>query len=164
MIWLVICSFFLFHLLTYLTCALLLLQEVELLCTFRKRFKEPASTWSVATEDRYNWWVGQQQCYKTSLTFLFLHLQGLLTVSRKLPTYSSPKPTLTLTSLLGQNFGLGEGQVDNYPLWLQMHVKKPYPSVFSASSLNCVVWMLCLRFPICNSNIFTLADASGKGM
>ena len=27
----------------------------------------------------------------------------------KLPTYPSPKPTLTLTSHLGQNVGLGEG-------------------------------------------------------
>ena len=30
-------------------------------------------------------------------------------VSRKLPTYPSPAPTLTLTSHLGQNVGLGEG-------------------------------------------------------
>ena len=30
----------------------------------------------------------------------------------KLLTYPSPKPTLTLTSHLGQNAGLGEGQVD----------------------------------------------------
>ena len=28
-----------------------------------------------------------------------------------MPTYSSLKPTLTLTSRLGQNVGLGEGQV-----------------------------------------------------
>ena len=34
---------------------------------------------------------------------------GLLYVSAKLPTYPSPKPTLTLTSHLGQNVGLGEG-------------------------------------------------------
>ena len=33
---------------------------------------------------------------------------GSLYVSGKLPTYSSPRPTLTLTSHLGQNFGLGE--------------------------------------------------------
>ena len=31
------------------------------------------------------------------------------TFSGNLPTYSSPKPTLTLTSHLGQNVGLGEG-------------------------------------------------------
>ena len=30
-------------------------------------------------------------------------------VARKLPTYPSPKLTLTLTSHLGQNDGLGEG-------------------------------------------------------
>ena len=30
-------------------------------------------------------------------------------VSGKLPTYPSPKPTLTVTSLLGLNVGLGEG-------------------------------------------------------
>ena len=30
-------------------------------------------------------------------------------VSGKLPTYPSPKPTLTLSSYLGQNVGLGEG-------------------------------------------------------
>ena len=30
-------------------------------------------------------------------------------VSGKLPTYLSPKPTLTLTSHLGQNVGLGGG-------------------------------------------------------
>ena len=34
---------------------------------------------------------------------------GSLCVSGKLPTYPSPKPTLTLTSDLGQNVGLGEG-------------------------------------------------------
>ena len=33
---------------------------------------------------------------------------GSLYVSGKLPTYSSPRPTLTLTSHLGKNFGLGE--------------------------------------------------------
>ena len=30
-------------------------------------------------------------------------------LTAKLPTYTSPKPTLTLTSHLGQNVGLGEG-------------------------------------------------------
>ena len=29
--------------------------------------------------------------------------------SGKLPTYPSPKPTLTLTSHIGQNVGVGEG-------------------------------------------------------
>ena len=35
-------------------------------------------------------------------------------VSGKLPTYPSPKPTLTLTSHLGQNVGLGE-EVGSFP-------------------------------------------------
>ena len=34
---------------------------------------------------------------------------GSLYVSGKLLTYSSPKPTITLNSHLGQNVGLGEG-------------------------------------------------------
>ena len=34
---------------------------------------------------------------------------GLIYVSEQLPTYPSPKPTSTLTSHLGQNFGLREG-------------------------------------------------------
>ena len=34
---------------------------------------------------------------------------GSVYVSRKLPTYPSPKLTLTLSSHLGQNDGLGEG-------------------------------------------------------
>jgi len=33
----------------------------------------------------------------------------------KLPTYPSPKPTLTFTSHLGQNVGLGEGLVGSFP-------------------------------------------------
>ena len=33
---------------------------------------------------------------------------GSLHVSRKMPTYPSPKPAVTLTSHLGQNVGLGE--------------------------------------------------------
>lgn len=43
-------------------------------------------------------------------------------------------------------------------------VNQTNPSVFSASSLNCVDCIQCLMFPMCSSNIFTLADASGKGM
>ena len=35
--------------------------------------------------------------------------RGSLYVSVKLPTYPSPKPTLTLSSYLGQNVGLGGG-------------------------------------------------------
>ena len=34
---------------------------------------------------------------------------GSLNISGKLPTYPFPKPTLTLTSHLGQSVGLGEG-------------------------------------------------------
>ena len=33
----------------------------------------------------------------------------------KLPTYPSPKPTLTVTSHFGQNVGLGEGRVSSFP-------------------------------------------------
>ena len=36
-------------------------------------------------------------------------IENSLFVSGKLPTYLSPKPTLTLTSHLRQNVGLGEG-------------------------------------------------------
>ena len=39
---------------------------------------------------------------------------GSIYVSGKLPTYPSPKSTLTLTSHLGQNVGLGEGKVDSF--------------------------------------------------
>ena len=42
-------------------------------------------------------------------------LCGLLYVSGKLPTYPSPKPTLTLTSHLRQNGGLAEGLVGRSP-------------------------------------------------
>ena len=41
---------------------------------------------------------------------LFLHRDhGSIYVSRKLPTYPSPKPTLTLTLHSGQNADLGKG-------------------------------------------------------
>ena len=33
----------------------------------------------------------------------------------QVPTYPFPKPTLTLTSHLGQNVGLGEGYVGSFP-------------------------------------------------
>ena len=36
-------------------------------------------------------------------------IMGSVYVSLKLPTYPSPKPTLTLSSYLGQNVGLGRG-------------------------------------------------------
>ena len=40
---------------------------------------------------------------------------GSLYVSGKLSTYPFPEPTLTLTSLLGQNVGLGEEYVGRFP-------------------------------------------------
>ena len=36
-------------------------------------------------------------------------------ISKKLPTYPSPKPTLTLTSHLGRNVCAGEGYVGSFP-------------------------------------------------
>ena len=42
-------------------------------------------------------------------------------VSVKLPTYSSPKPTLTLSSYLGQNVGLGRGR------WAVSQTREPEP-------------------------------------
>ena len=39
----------------------------------------------------------------------------LLQFSGKLPTYLSPNSKLTFASHLGQNFGLGEGQVGSFP-------------------------------------------------
>ena len=36
-------------------------------------------------------------------------------VNGKLPTYPSPKPTLTLTSHMGKNDGSGEGLVGSFP-------------------------------------------------
>ena len=53
--------------------------------------------------------------YKNEIRFFFKYfpwtLLGVkgLDVSGKLPSYPSPKPTLTLTSHLGQNVGLREG-------------------------------------------------------
>ena len=40
---------------------------------------------------------------------------GSFYVSAELPTYPFPKPTLTLSSYLGQNVGLGEGLVGSFP-------------------------------------------------
>ena len=39
---------------------------------------------------------------------------GSFYVSGKLPTYPSPKPTLTLSSYLGQNVDLGERWVGSF--------------------------------------------------
>ena len=41
--------------------------------------------------------------------------KGSIKVNWKLPTYPSPESTLTLTSHLRQNVGLGEGQVGSFP-------------------------------------------------
>ena len=38
-----------------------------------------------------------------------------ISLSIKLATYPSPKPTLTLSSHLRKNIGLGEGKVDSFP-------------------------------------------------
>ena len=50
---------------------------------------------------------------------IWVHLYGeklgSLYVSGKLPTYPSPKPTLTITSHLGQNVGLGGGVGWQFP-------------------------------------------------
>ena len=47
---------------------------------------------------------------------------GSLYVSGKLPTYPSPKPTLTLSSHLGQNVVLGEGLVGSFPETYKLHI------------------------------------------
>ena len=44
-----------------------------------------------------------------------IKIKGSFHVSVKLPTYPSPKPTLTLSSYLGQNVGLGEGWLGSFP-------------------------------------------------
>ena len=55
----------------------------------------------------------QEVVARGDLTVLLLPVNGRMAgsfyVSVKLPTYPSPKLTLTLTSYLGQNVGLGEG-------------------------------------------------------
>ena len=44
-----------------------------------------------------------------------MNQRGYLYVPGKLPTYPSHKSTLTLTFHLGQNVGLGEGEVGSFP-------------------------------------------------
>ena len=53
--------------------------------------------------------IGHKKEKKHKPGIEFIHYWELLYVSGKLPTYSSPKPTLTFNALLGQNIGLGEG-------------------------------------------------------
>ena len=49
-------------------------------------------------------------CLCLSFLVCFVHIVfRSIYVSEKLPTYPSPKSTLTLTSHLGQNVGLGKG-------------------------------------------------------
>ena len=55
-----------------------------------------------------NWTVIKQWHFLIIEDF-FVKKTGSLEVSGKLPTYPSLKSTLTLTSHLGQNVGLGEG-------------------------------------------------------
>ena len=43
-------------------------------------------------------------------------MNGSLYISGKLPTYPSPKPTLTITAHLGKNVGLGEGYVGSFSM------------------------------------------------
>ena len=50
---------------------------------------------------------------RISVSFLCTII-GLFYVSGKLPTYPSPKPTLTLSSYLEQNVGLGEGYMGSF--------------------------------------------------
>ena len=47
---------------------------------------------------------------KTKILGILTYIGTLtLTLSEKMPTYPSPKPTLSLNSHLGKNGGLGEG-------------------------------------------------------
>ena len=64
-------------------------------------------------------WLAQESS-DWRVNFLYGSSFGSLHVSRKLPTYPSPKPTITLTSHLGQNVGLGEGKVGSFP---EIHIK-----------------------------------------
>ena len=49
-------------------------------------------------------------------------VDGSLYLSGKLPTHLSPKPAFTLASHLGQNVGLGEGEVGIFPSSVQKFV------------------------------------------
>ena len=64
---------------------------------------------------------------------------GSFYVSVKLPTYPSPKPTLTLSSYLGKNIGLGEGR------WAVSQKRKMTLLIYSEALLGVVrlslVWI-----------------------
>ena len=54
------------------------------------------------------WHITAPFLQHVSFYVLMIHA-GSLYISGKVHTYPSPKPTLILTSQLGQNVGLGEG-------------------------------------------------------
>ena len=73
--------------------------------------KRPLTTYYVVFhKGRFVWGV-----VKTLKTPTWEATCGSLYVCGKLPTYPSPKPTLTLTSHLGQNVGLGVGVGGQFP-------------------------------------------------
>ena len=55
-----------------------------------------------------------KHAFHYSCKSLWITLTGSLYASGKLPTYPSPKSTFTFTCHLGQNVGLGEGQVGSF--------------------------------------------------
>ena len=79
------------------------------LITGEKSFETPLHTKKYVLTHRLLYWSIKKTFPKQSKPILEFVFQGSLYVSGKLPTYPSPKPTLTLTSHLGQNDGLGEG-------------------------------------------------------
>ena len=56
----------------------------------------------------HGFWESKMTLGKRYMVY-YLSFRFRLKVSEKLPTYPFPKSTLTLTSHLGQNVGLGEG-------------------------------------------------------
>ena len=68
-------------------------------------------------EQLFQFWATFKQLFDIFLSnFLAFSEQNLeRPISGKLPTYPSPKLTLTLTSHLGKNDGLGEGWVGSFP-------------------------------------------------
>ena len=74
---------------------------------------------------------------------------GSLYDSGKLPTYPSPKPTSTLTSLLGQNVGLGEGRLFyilklNFLVRARKRAKRTVPGLSVVNLLLCHWSIRCL--------------------
>ena len=55
---------------------------------------------------------------------------GSLSIPWKLPTYPSPKPTLTLTFYLGQNIGLGSGRWEVSQLFTLEMAQLSWASLF----------------------------------